>query len=807
METMPKVDAPEINQVADADSGPASGRLHFRVSAGLKRVLGRELITDDEVAIFELVKNSFDAGARKVFIHFGEDEITITDNGTGMSLDDLQDKWLFVAYSAKRDGNQSQGKGGYRDQVADRQHYAGSKGIGRFSSDRLGRVLVLQTRSQSDTGGPVHTLEVDWSKFEQDDTRLFGRVGLSYRVTESFELPAGVPQVRHGTCVQVRDLQKRWTRTELLRLRAGLAKLINPFGAGVDAFEIELIVPSELKADADATARIKPGDEAPSASVNGPVRNFIFSTLRDKTTFVEVAVDPETDTIETSLTDRGELIYRIREKNPYPLLRNAGFLCQLYYLNRSAKATFGRRMGLSSVQFGSVFLFRNEFRVFPIGDPGDDWFAIDRRKQQGYNRYLGSRDIIGRIDVSGDDSLFKEASSRNQGLIETPAVQQLKVLFWEQCLKRLERYVVPVTWVDKTDSDLDTTAALQADAGRARVSAAVASLIGDDDVELLDYSKRLVNLVNERSEQFESSLTSLRAIALSTHDTELVAKIDAAEARFVILKRAEAEARRIADAERAAKVAAEKRAVDAEARAESTAKELGEERKRNLFLASISTLDVDTILNMHHQITIYAADLQQQIDNLLKRTSRVQTVPREVVIGGLEPIALLNKKVLAIAQFATKANFRLSSESIEEDLGEYVVQYIEGVARAFLVGNMRVDVHNKAVGARCLFKPIDISIVIDNMISNSRRARASLVTFEILQPRKNLLQINVVDDGQGIAPAATEGGRLFEKGFTTTSGSGLGLYHVRQVLSAMGGSIDIGQASGRGSVFVIRIPL
>jgi signal transduction histidine kinase len=774
--------------------------------------LGRELITDDEVAIFELVKNSFDAGARQVYIHFGDDEITIADDGNGMSLDDLQNKWLFVAYSAKREGNQPRDDD-FRDQAADRRHYAGSKGIGRFSSDRLGALLVLQTRARTETNGPVHTVEVDWSKFEQDDTRLFGRVGLSYRTEDSFDLPTGVPQLAHGTRVEIRALQKKWSRSDLLQLKAGLAKLINPFGSQVDGFDIHLVVPSEQPKDDEATERAK-GTEDDPVLVNGPVHNFIFSTLRDKTTFVDVRIDKETNTIETALVDRGELIYRIREKNPYPLLRDAEFHSQLYYLNRAAKLTFGRRMGLPSVQFGSVFLFRNGFRVVPIGDPGDDWFEIDRRKQQGYARFLGTRDIIGRIDVSGSDMLFKEASSRNQGLISTPAVSQLHALFKKYCLQRLERYVVPVTWADKTDADLDTIAALDADAGRARVTAAVAGLIGSDDVELLDYSRRLVSLISERSEQFETSLASLRAIALKTSDSELSAKIDAAEERFAELKRMEAEARRIADAERSAKLAAEERAtvaeeraVVAEERAAAAAKELGEERKRSLFLASINTLDVDTILNMHHQITIYAADLQQQVENLLQRTGKLQQIPREVVLSGLEPIALLNKKVLAIAQFATKANFRLSSESIEEDLAEYIVQYIEGVARAFLVGNMRAEVSSEVRSAKRSFKPIDIAIVIDNMISNSRRARASLVRFDLSKPRKDLLQLRVTDNGQGIATSAAEGGRLFEKGFTTTSGSGLGMYHVRQVLADMGGSIEVGQSDKRGATFIIRIPV
>ena len=63
-----------------------TGELHFDVKSGLKRVLGRELITNDEVAIFELVKNSFDANAKRVFIFFGTDRIVVADDGDGCRL-------------------------------------------------------------------------------------------------------------------------------------------------------------------------------------------------------------------------------------------------------------------------------------------------------------------------------------------------------------------------------------------------------------------------------------------------------------------------------------------------------------------------------------------------------------------------------------------------------------------------------------------------------------------------------------------------------------------------------------------------
>ena len=97
-----------------------SPTLHFDVSTGLKSVLGSDLITNDEVALFELVKNSFDAEATKVDLHFSQDSIVVSDNGTGMSYEDIRDKWLFVAYSSKRSPRR---ESDFREEIADRRNY------------------------------------------------------------------------------------------------------------------------------------------------------------------------------------------------------------------------------------------------------------------------------------------------------------------------------------------------------------------------------------------------------------------------------------------------------------------------------------------------------------------------------------------------------------------------------------------------------------------------------------------------------------------------------------------------------------
>ena len=123
-------------------------KLQFKVSSALKDLVGKDLIRNDNIAVFELVKNSYDAFATKVEITFEKNRIIIADNGKGMTLSDLKNKWLFLAYSAKKDGtedSEEEKQQSYRDNI--NRHYAGAKGVGRFSCDRLGSNLVLKTRS------------------------------------------------------------------------------------------------------------------------------------------------------------------------------------------------------------------------------------------------------------------------------------------------------------------------------------------------------------------------------------------------------------------------------------------------------------------------------------------------------------------------------------------------------------------------------------------------------------------------------------------------------------------------------------
>lgn len=765
--------------------------LNFRVSSHLKSIIGRDLITDDFVAVFELVKNSFDAGASEVNIHFTGSGIFIVDNGKGMSYQDLIDKWLFVAYSAKRDGTEDSSTLTYRESISTKR-YAGSKGVGRFSCDRLGELLILQTKVSGSK--KVNRLEVVWSDFEASSKHDFINIDIKHEETNDFILPSGV-NLNHdsGTVLHIEFLREDWNRTKLKELKSSLAKLINPFGAHKEKFSVSIHAESEL--EEDERIRSEVDEPHPNEIINGPVDNFIFQTLQEKTTWLRTTI--ENGLISTELVDRGTVIYQISEVNEFGLLDDSGFECNIFYLNRSAKATFARRMGVNSISFGSIFLFKNGFRVYPVGEEFDDSWGIDRRKQQGYSRYLGTREILGKIDVYGDDSKFKESSSRDKGLIETPAYIQLKEAFWKKCLTRLENYVVGVSWRIKYDADLSESDHLTRDEVRSKIIDVISKLSNSPGVTVNYFAEDFLTIIDNKTKDFDRTIDNISSIAEKTGNQRLLADARTAKSRYLEMIKAEAEAVQYAEKEREERIRAELKAVTAN-------KALKLEQEKNLFLTSLQSHDKDVLESLHHQVIIYASNAKNLIESSLFALTKREAVPVEEIKDTFQNLLLLNQQVIAASRFATKANFKLDSNAINEDLSSYLEQYIDKVCRVYK-SRVAIAVNRTARDFKVKFKPIEISIIIDNLIDNAIKALASKVEITISKPHSNVLSILIKDDGNGVPAEIPDKESIFEKGITTTSGSGLGLYNVRQLLQNINGSIELLDTGFDGTTFEIRV--
>ncbi len=776
-----------------------TSKTEFRISAALKDLIGRGLITSDFVAVSELVKNSFDAHAKTVQVLFEENKIVICDDGKGMSRDDILSKWLFVAYSAKREGTEDDN---YRHKMA--RPFAGSKGVGRFSCDRLGRKLRLVSRAE---GENVQVLVTDWTKYEEDATQEFGNVTVEHSEQTDFPESLLVPTGKSGTALEITSLRSDWDRKKLLDLKGELSKLINPFAIGPPRFQIRIIAEAEKTADAAAEVptRKKRDTGEVSPRVNGWVENPILSVLAKRTTTITVRLTDGGRAIESSLEDRGDLVYRIKEPNEFTRLRRTGLEVQVYFLNRGAKSVFKRRMGLHSVEFGSIFLYRNGFRVYPIGEERDDFFGLGRRKQQGMRRFLGSRDVIGRVEIRGVRG-FDEATSRDQGLIRTPEVEDLIRFLREKCVVRLERYVVDITWKDEYDQWREDTARIRLDRGRALVTELVARLADTADVELLEYNRELVRMLDERSEEFEKSLGALELLAERTGDKALQARVREAKARLRALEKAESDAR-------AAQERAEERARVAEDAAATAEAKFRGERERNQFLVAASSLDQDTVLNLHHQIAMHSSDVHIGVRRMMRKLRGKADLRRNEWVDFLERVAFRNSQILTATRFATKRGYKQQASEVEADLPVYIIDYIATVTSLWAPRGVQVRLSGTAGDAVRKFRPIEVGIVVDNLVSNAAKAQATHIEFRFSRGKgpKPDLEILVADDGLAWSKELGPIESVFEKGVTTTSGSGLGLFHVKQVIERLGGSIEAlsDDYSGdvEGAKFMMRVPI
>ena len=397
-------------------------KLHFKVSSGLKDIIGKDLITNELVAIFELVKNGYDADATEInlIINSYENYIIIQDNGKGMNRNDIENKWLFVAHSEKKDS----------DKV-----YAGSKGIGRFSCDRLGTKLKLISHKDDE----VSKLEIDWGEFEKDSLIKFEELDVTYT---SLDVVEDSFIQKSGTILNISNLRDTWDLNRVNKVVEALQRLVNPF---VDDGKIKINVKYI-------------SSYSGIAELDEYIRNDIATVLDKKTIYVECYIKEKE--ISISLYDKEKIIYSFKIENN-TILKDIYF--KIYYMSFAAKYNFTKIMKTTPKDYGSIFLYKNNFRIFPYGEVDFDAFGLNLRKTQGFNRYLGHRELLGWINITDSENHFNEVTSRDRGFVTNSYTLEFEKVYMELVHRPLESYM-QLTRFGNSDIDeieTDDTDAIQ----------------------------------------------------------------------------------------------------------------------------------------------------------------------------------------------------------------------------------------------------------------------------------------------------------------------------------------------------------
>lgn len=182
---------------------------------------GADLVTNDCVAIAELVKNSYDAFANSVTVSVLPDSIEIMDDGFGMTADTIRNAWAVIATPYKKKTPIVERDGKIR-------RVSGNKGLGRFSAARLGRYLTIITKSDSED---TITANIDWENFINSENMSDCKIIMSYDADNKFEAS--------GTLIRISGLYENWDDNKVKDLENSLSRLLSPFDSA-DNFSITL---------------------------------------------------------------------------------------------------------------------------------------------------------------------------------------------------------------------------------------------------------------------------------------------------------------------------------------------------------------------------------------------------------------------------------------------------------------------------------------------------------------------------------------------------------------------------------------
>ena len=386
---------------------PHQGSVSFRPHARLIRLLGDELISDEVVAVVELVKNGYDADATHIHVALQNIKkpepgwIYIKDNGSGMDLHTLLNVWMEPATSHKRQSKRQKIRT-HRGRIQ-----SGEKGIGRFAVDKLGADLELVTRT---TGADYEiVLNVNWNSFE--DNRYLEDVKSTWYTREPTEFIGD----EHGTLLKIHSLRSTWNNEMMEKLYNGLIRLLSPF-SDISDFTVELYCPEYPSISGKLTNRIL--DSAPYKLSGYIDRNGIFHS---DTSIMEV-IDLKPLCHNHFMLPSGD----IRD----PFCGPFKISLSLWDLELQPGKGLGvdrtlREMIKSS---SGVSIYRDNFRIWPYGEKDDDWLELNQRRVNNPTLRISNNQIIGFIEIThADNPDLKDRTSR-EGLIDTPAFFDLKYL-------------------------------------------------------------------------------------------------------------------------------------------------------------------------------------------------------------------------------------------------------------------------------------------------------------------------------------------------------------------------------------------
>lgn len=468
-------------------------KISFTVSARTAKLIGQENFATAEGAIIELVKNSYDADAKNCIIIFEnhdeyseDNSIYIIDNGSGLTNSIIVNHWMKIGTDDKLENYLS--KGG--------RVKTGAKGIGRFALDRLSLCSEMFTVSEKEQFDENEELieepeeiilegsiwSVKWSEFdklgaaihdvkadldEAEDLDLKNELTDQFLNFESIQKYIENIDFDTGTVLKLTSLKDSWDNNSIKSLFDNLEVLIPPqeqpefdvhlfstqnpneFGQVNSAYydDFDYKVSAKYLADVDNTIEFQIIRNELNVSKLKEEYSEIFQyDLMNKFPYTLDVFEKGVFTFKRSIRELSGFSKNVDED----LISKIGkFDFTFYFLKNKIDPKDKERFPYKNIspanrkswleKFGGVKIFRDDFRVRPYGESGQDWLGLGERqgrspggpgqKLGGYK--IGSNQIAGTVNISRIDNASFQDKSGREGIQENEVFELFKNLLVE----------------------------------------------------------------------------------------------------------------------------------------------------------------------------------------------------------------------------------------------------------------------------------------------------------------------------------------------------------------------------------------
>jgi signal transduction histidine kinase len=380
-------------------------KVYFRPRARLLLLLGDQLIRDAGIAVFELVKNAYDADSPDVTITMSKIDdvkrgmIVVEDRGVGMDAKTVANVWLEPGtdYRIKQKTEGTPTPKFHRVPI-------GEKGVGRFAAHKLGTKIRLVTRK---AGSPEVLVEIDWTHFERKRYLEDVEIRVAERTPEHFV------GAKSGTRLEIHGLREVWTRSMVRDVARAINAISSPF-CGVGDFKTKLVLPSHAEwvmGLLNVKDVLKYSLYRATCLLKGNQLTYEY----DFTPFTGMdRVKPRTIKRKVHLAG-GKKPLNLDDHNVGPVR------LRLFIFDQDATVlrlgNISDRKGLKEFlnESGGVRVYRGGIRVYDYGERGNDWLGLGGRRVNIPTKRLSNNLLIGEVSLDIKKSIDLP---RNRGLIE-----------------------------------------------------------------------------------------------------------------------------------------------------------------------------------------------------------------------------------------------------------------------------------------------------------------------------------------------------------------------------------------------------